>query len=100
MLVHGHENISARVCHVSILRLVKGGLVLSPFTARCRPKPNVKKLTDATTKEEEKRHYITYTCIFILPKEEITMTTTKIVFHTLMCPSISLYQAQCDPSTL
>ena len=77
MLVHRHDNISARVCHVSILRLVKGGLVLSPFTARCRPKPNVKKLTDATTKEEEKRHYITYTSILNLLCLALTLVNVR-----------------------
>ena len=56
----------------------KVGLVLFPFTACCRPKRNDKKHNNATTIEEKKRHFITYTCIFMSPKEEIKKTSTKI----------------------
>ena len=46
--------------------------------ARCWTKRNDKKHINATTIEEKRRNFITLTCIFMFPKEETKMTSTKI----------------------
>ena len=75
--------------YASSLATRKGGPILFSFTARCRPKRNDKKHNNATTIEEKKRHFITYTCIFMFPKEEIKMTSTETDCISYLDVSIS-----------
>ena len=69
--------------------LLERELVLFPFASCCWPKRNDKKHNNATTIEEKKRHFITYTFIFMSPKEEIKKTSTKIDFISYLDVSIN-----------